>query len=118
MKPKANEAVLAALQQVVGTVLKRWLEEKKAEVIQALRAAVPTPQVPTPPAKAALAETKPEPRFLNTADIAARWQLHRESVRRLVRQGRLPRMCIGRRVLVPLSAVMEYERTSTLPTRR
>jgi hypothetical protein len=39
MKSKANEPVLAALQQVVGTTLKNWLDENKAEVLQALRAA-------------------------------------------------------------------------------
>ncbi|HEY5911347.1 MAG TPA: helix-turn-helix domain-containing protein [Verrucomicrobiae bacterium] len=114
MNSNANEQVLTALQQVVGATLKSWLYENKAEVIQALRAAVPTPQVPTPPAKTALAATKAEPQFLNTADIAARWQLHRESVRRLVRQGRLPRMFVGRRVLVPLSAILEYERQNTI----
>jgi excisionase family DNA binding protein len=99
-------------------VLKRWLDENRAEVIQALRAAVPAPQVQSAPAKAAAVETKRQPQFLSTSDIAARWQLHRESVRRLVRQGRLPRMFLGRRVLVPISAVIDYERQSTLPRSR
>lgn len=120
MKSNANEQVLSALQQVVGATLKNWLDENKAEVIQALREAVPTPQTPPPPAKttAEAVEEKRQPQFLNTAELAARWQLHMESVRRLVRRRELPGMHVGRRVLVPLSAVMEYEKQNTLPNRR
>jgi hypothetical protein len=110
MKSKPNNEILAALQQVVGTTLKKWLDENKADVLHALRAAVPPPPTKT-------AEEKREPQFLSTAELAARWQLHRESVRRLVRQGRLPRMYAVRRILVPLSAVVDYERQSTIPSR-
>ena len=77
MNSTANEQVLTALQQVVGATLKNWLDENKAEVIQALRAAVPAPQMPPPAAKPAAAEEKRQPQFLNTAELAARWQLHR-----------------------------------------
>jgi hypothetical protein len=41
MNSTANEQVLTALQQVVGATLKNWLDENKAEVLQALRTAVP-----------------------------------------------------------------------------
>jgi excisionase family DNA binding protein len=114
MKSKANEQVLAALQQVVGAALINWLDENRADVLQALRAAVAERQ--SPPAK--MPEAKREPQFLNTAEVAARWQLHRETVRLMVRQGRLPRMSIGRRVLVPLSAILESEKQGWVPGRR
>jgi hypothetical protein len=87
----------------------------RAEVLKALRTAVAESQMPQTP-KAA--QEKPEPKFLNTAEVAARWQLHPESVRRLVRQGRLPRMNIGRRSLVPLSAIIDCEEKGAVPSRR
>ena len=37
---KANDQVLCALQEVVGQALKSWLNENKAEVLQAICAAV------------------------------------------------------------------------------
>ena len=118
MNSRANEVVLDALQQVVGTVLKRWLDENKPEVIQALRAAVPIPQVPIPSAKTAEAEPNREPKFLNVAEVAARWKLHPETVRDMVRQDRLPRMRIGGRILVPMSAIAECEKQGWVASRR
>jgi excisionase family DNA binding protein len=114
MKTTANEPVLAALKQVVGTSLKNWLDEHEADVLQALRAAIAERQ--PPPAR--MPEAKREPQFLNTAEVAARWQLHRETVRLMVRQGRLPRMTIGRRVLVPMSAIVECEKQGWVASRR
>jgi hypothetical protein len=115
MNTKANELVLTALQHVVGATLKKWLDENKAEVLHALSAAATERQMTSQRAKGP--EEKRQPQFLSTAELAARWQLHRESVRRLVRQGRLPRMYAVRRILVPLSAVMDYEKQSTIPSR-
>ena len=117
MNSKANEQVLTALQQVVGATLKKWLDENKAEVIQALRTALPAPHAPPLP-KTAVPEEERQPQFLNTAEVAARWQLHRESVRRMVREGRLPRMYIGRRILVPLSVIIDCEEKGAVPSRR
>lgn len=51
MNSTANEKVLTTLQQEVSTAMKDWLDENKAEIIQALRAAVPMPQMPPLPAK-------------------------------------------------------------------
>ena len=81
-----------------------------------MRMAVAESQMPQPPAKAA--HRKPEPKFLNTAEVAARWQLHPESVRRLVREGRLPRMSVGRRILVPMTAIVDCEEGGVVPSRR
>jgi hypothetical protein len=117
MTSNLNDQILAALQHVVSVALKDWLDEHKADVLQALRAAVPASHMP-PLTNTAALEEKRQPEFLNTADIAARWQLHPESVRRMARQGRLPRMFMARRILVPLSAIVEYERQNTLACRR
>jgi hypothetical protein len=117
MNSTANEQVLTALRQVVGATLKNWLDENKAEVIQALRAALPAPQAPPLP-KTAAPEEERQPQFLNTAEVAARWQLHRESVRRIVRQGRLPRMHVARRILVPMNAIIDCEQKGAVPSRR
>ncbi|HEY5911355.1 MAG TPA: helix-turn-helix domain-containing protein [Verrucomicrobiae bacterium] len=118
MKSKANEVVLTALQQVVGATLKSWLDENKAEVIQAVRAAVAIPQVPPPATRTTAAEPKREPEYLKVAEVAARWKLHPETVRDMVRQERLPRMRIGGRILVPMSAIAECEKQGWVPSRR
>jgi hypothetical protein len=68
----ANEQVLTALQQVVGATLKNWLDEDKADQLQALRAAVPALQPPPPAARTAAADSKREPKFLNVAEVATR----------------------------------------------
>lgn len=115
MSSKANEQVLASLRQVVSAALKDWLDEHKADVLQALRDAVPAPQISPSTAKAA--EENRQPQFLNTAEVAARWRLHPETVRRMLRHGRLPRMFIGRRRLVPLSAITDCEEKGAVPSR-
>jgi hypothetical protein len=112
---EANEVVLTALQQVIGATLKNWLSENKAQVLEAIRAAAVedwTPPPVKPPAKTG------EAKYLSTAAVAARWHLHPETVRRLVREGRLPRMYIGRRSLVPLAAIVECEQKGWVPSRR
>jgi len=116
MNSKANEQVLTALRQVVGATLKNWLDENKAEVLQALLAAAD--EHPTPPQPAERREEKHEVQFLKTAELAARWQLHPETVRKMLREGRLPRMFIGRRCLVPMSAIMTCEEKGVVPSRR
>ena len=112
---KASDQVLCALQEVVGQALKSWLDENKAEVLQALRTTVGENRTPRP-AKAPAVEH--EQKFLTTDQIAMRWHLHPESVRRIVREGRLPRIIIGRRIMVPLGAILECEQRSGLPSRQ
>ncbi len=38
-----------------------------------------------------------------------RWSFHEESIRRMIREKRLPALRIGRRLRVPLSAVLAFE---------
>jgi excisionase family DNA binding protein len=116
MNSKANEQILVALQEVVGATLKNWLDEHKAGVLQALGAAVAEAWTPPPAPKRP--EATPEPHFLNTGEVAARWQLHPETVRRMLRDGRLPRMYVGRKRLVPLSAIIDCETQGAVPSWR
>ena len=44
------------------------------------------------------------------ASLAQRWQFHPESVRRMIRQGRVPATIVGRRVRVALATVEAIER--------
>jgi excisionase family DNA binding protein len=47
------------------------------------------------------------------AELAGRWHCHKDTVRGLIRAGRLPCLRITpRKLLVPAAAVEEYERTA------
>jgi excisionase family DNA binding protein len=48
-------------------------------------------------------------RFLTPAALAQRWRWHPESIRRWTRLGKLPIVKIGRRTLIPVSAVEALE---------
>ena len=41
--------------------------------------------------------------------LAVRWGLHEESIRRMIREGRLPAMRIGRRLRVTDNSVLAFE---------
>jgi len=47
--------------------------------------------------------------FLTPTELARRWRWHPESVRRWTRLGKLPIVKVGRRTLIPLSAVEGIE---------
>ena len=51
-----------------------------------------------------------ETAYLSTRQLAARWGYHQESIRRLLREGRLPVVRFGKRALrVSMQAVQAYE---------
>jgi len=47
--------------------------------------------------------------FLTPAQTGARWKMHRESIRRMLRQRRLASIIISRRRLIPLSEIARVE---------
>ena len=47
--------------------------------------------------------------FLTPAELAARWRWHAESIRRLLRQGRLPSLRLGGKRLIPLTDILHFE---------
>jgi Helix-turn-helix domain len=108
MKSNANEQVHFALQEVVSTTLKCWLDENKPELLHVFREVIGQNAIFKKPADKPA--SKSEVQFLDTAEIATRWRLNPETVRRMVRDGRLPRTPMsGRRILVPISAIVSYE---------
>ena len=50
------------------------------------------------------------PEFLSQAELARRWKVHMETVRRLRKDG-LRAVAVGRRVLYRLSDILKYEHT-------
>jgi excisionase family DNA binding protein len=54
-------------------------------------------------------DTYPTNNYLRPADLRQRWGFHAESIRRMVRQGRLPAIRIGKRLLVATSDVEAFE---------
>lgn len=50
-----------------------------------------------------------EPTYLSSRQLHKRWNFHQESVRRIIREGRLPAVRIGKRLRVLLSDVEAYE---------
>lgn len=49
--------------------------------------------------------------YLNPSQIHLRWGFHPESIRRMVRQGRLPAVRIGRRLLVKQTDLEAFEQS-------
>ncbi|MBL9213094.1 MAG: helix-turn-helix domain-containing protein [Opitutaceae bacterium] len=49
------------------------------------------------------------PYFFSPNQLARRWSLHQESVRRMVRDGRLPALRLGKRVRIALHEVEAFE---------
>lgn len=47
--------------------------------------------------------------FLSTRELSKRWSFHPESVRRMLREGRLPVTKIGKRLRVEVADVLAYE---------
>ena len=54
--------------------------------------------------------------FLDVAALSALWHLHPESIRRLIRAGRLPAVRFGRRLRIGLEAVQAYESSQRVIT--
>ena len=53
--------------------------------------------------------------FCTPEEIAGRWGWHQESVRRLLRERRLPALKIGNRVLVKIADLIAFENGSYMP---
>ena len=56
-------------------------------------------------------------KYLSSTDVCQRWQFHPESIRRMIRQGRLPAIRIGRRLLVAQGDVEAFESTRRVVPR-
>lgn len=54
--------------------------------------------------------------YLRPAQLRQRWGFHTESIRRMIRQGRLPAIRIGKRLLVANADVEAFEHNHRIPS--
>lgn len=52
--------------------------------------------------------------FLSSHQLQQRWGFHQESIRRMIREGRLPAVRFGKRLRVSLADIEAYENTNRL----
>ena len=52
--------------------------------------------------------------LLSPRATAARWEYHPESIRRLIRSGKLPAIRLGSRLRIPLKAIEEIENSGRI----
>jgi excisionase family DNA binding protein len=114
MKLTPDGQLLAALQQTVSTAFKQWLDDNKGELLGVARDAVLESEA-SKQQQRRQEVTRSE--FLTVAEVAQRWQLHPESVRRMIRQGRVPRVVVGRHNRVALATVEAFEKSGAVPNR-
>jgi excisionase family DNA binding protein len=110
-----NQQIVDGVKDALAKAFKQWLQENKDEIVKVVAASVATKVQPqTPASKPHVQAGQP---FLTTCELARRWGVHQETVRRIARRRGLSSMKMGRRVLVPVKAVEEYEKDATLPRR-
>jgi excisionase family DNA binding protein len=112
MRSKADEHLLAALQQTVSVAIQQWLAENKGEVLQMIREAMLESE--TAKHQRQQQQTKVN-ELLTVVEVAKRWQLHPESVRRMIRQGRIPAVKIGPQNRVALITLEKFEHDGAVP---
>jgi excisionase family DNA binding protein len=112
MKPTADGSLLAVLQSTVSTTLKQWLDDNKVEFLRVAREAMLDKE-----------RTKPEQQhmrsghFLTVAELALRWHLNPETVRRMIRDGRIPSVLAGRHHRVAVATIEAFETGRSLLRR-
>lgn len=103
MKPLTIEVTATlAIEPAQVEKLLAALEARVAGALAARNASRP-PALPASPPKAAAD-------FLSAAQLARRWQMHAESIRRMIREKRLQATRFGRRLRISLAEVERLER--------
>ncbi|MGO8928454.1 MAG: helix-turn-helix domain-containing protein [Limisphaerales bacterium] len=103
----SNKQIIEGVREALSKAFKLWLEENRAEVIKLVAESVAS-TVKTP--KVMPEQPKLSGQFFTAKQLAERWHLHPVSVLRMLRCGTLPCVWVGRRKLVPVNAVEEYEK--------
>ena len=110
----SNKQIVDGVKDALSKAFKAWLDENRTEILkmtaEAVAARVRLPKRTEP-------ERQPEPQpksapqrhFLTTAQLAERWHYHQESIRRLVREGELSCVRLGRQVRLPVEEIERYE---------
>lgn len=104
MKP--GDELVAVLQQTIRIALGQWLDKNKTEVLCLIREGALLSE--TTRREQSQEAVKPSG-FLTVAELPCRWRLHPESVRRMIREGRVPRVMVGRQNRVALSTIEALE---------
>jgi hypothetical protein len=110
----ARARALAADLQAVQEILKKWADENQqlADENEELRKEA-MERKPPPEPKAG------DPAFLSTKQLAKRWGMHHESIRRKLRQRELPCLLINSRsIRIPMADVLAYEARNSIGRRR
>jgi hypothetical protein len=98
------------------SAVKRWLDNNQKEILAAIAKGLDTRKSlidaaqPLAARNNAAADDRP---YLTTAQLAARWGFHVESVRRIHRRDDWPVARIGRRICIPLALVKKIEAEAT-----
>jgi hypothetical protein len=106
MKSITVAQIIETMQETVTLAIKQWLDENKQEVLATFKHALAESRRFNVAEKEKPTDAKP---YLTSAQLAARWGFHIESVRRLVRRESWPVVRVGRRILIPISFVEKYE---------
>lgn len=53
--------------------------------------------------------------YMTVREVGTRLRVHRSTVERLIKDGKLSKVKVGRNVRIPVDSVAEYERTQTSP---
>jgi excisionase family DNA binding protein len=101
-----DTSIIHGVTQALSEAFRSWLDENRREIAGLVAATITASgssfgQPDT--------TRSPAPRFLTTAQLAARWNIHAETVRRMSRRGVLPATRIGKGLLIPTAAVERYE---------
>jgi excisionase family DNA binding protein len=103
--------ILAAGSKALTETFRDWLDEHREPILQIIAQAV----VNAAPRKPA--DKLPQRPNLTVAEVARRWNYCVHTVHRKVRTGKIPTVMLSRRrILIPLEAVLKFERDATIGT--
>jgi hypothetical protein len=104
----SNKHIIDGVREALAKAFRAWLEENKPEIVKLVAKAVAgrmdAPKTPEPK------QPKLSGQFFTAKQLAERWHLHPVTVLRMLRCGTLSCVYVGRRKLVPVSAVENYEK--------
>ena len=111
----SNKLIIDGLRDAITSAFQSWLNENRSALLEMAAASMASSNLATVPAHKTAPPANPAPKVhFTTAELAQRWNYHRESIRRLVRQGVLPAVRFGPRILIPIAAVEELEKKATV----
>ena len=106
--------IVDGMKTAITVAFSTWLNENKEAIQLMVFSTIAAKAEPNEKPK----QPKPGPKiYITPNELAERWRFHSGSVLRLLRLGALPTVKIGRRVLVRIADVEEYEQNATFSRR-